>query len=103
MNKQPEALRLAECLNDHEYCSFVQMDDAASELRRLHEENDELRRLHVLNGESLGALELSLERLVERCNADMSLCNDDAVIAAEATLERIYRARAAIIIKATGE
>lgn len=42
MNKQPEALRLAECLNGHEYCSFVQMDDAASELRRLHELNIEL-------------------------------------------------------------
>lgn len=102
MNKQPEALRLAGKLQ-MEFAEYRDEFKAGAELRRLHEENDELRRLHVLNGESLEALELSLERLVERCNTDMSLCNDDAVIAAEATLERIYRARAAIIIKATGE
>lgn len=38
-------------------------------------------------------LESALERLVERCNTDQFLCNDEAVIHAEATLERVYKSR----------
>jgi hypothetical protein len=40
MEKQPDALRLAECLKEHDYCTFAQMDAAAAELRRLHAENE---------------------------------------------------------------
>jgi hypothetical protein len=36
-DQQPEALLLAECLEQHEYCTHGQMDRAAAELRRLHE------------------------------------------------------------------
>lgn len=42
MNKQPEALRLAECLDDG-HCSLRNaLHPAASELRRLHAENQAL-------------------------------------------------------------
>ena len=43
------------------------------------------------------ALESSLEALVNRANYDANMSNDDAVIAAEATLERIYKARLAAL------
>jgi hypothetical protein len=39
-------------------------------------------------------LESVLEALVNRCNNDAGLTNDDAVIAAEAALERLYKSRA---------
>jgi hypothetical protein len=39
-------------------------------------------------------LESALEALVNRCNNDAGLTNDAAVIAAEAALERLYKARA---------
>jgi hypothetical protein len=42
------------------------------------------------------ALEAALETLVNRCNHDFALAADPAVIAAEAALERLYRARAAL-------
>jgi hypothetical protein len=42
MSTQPEALRLAECLEEPEFATFVQMKEAAAELRRLHEVNQEL-------------------------------------------------------------
>ena len=38
-------------------------------------------------------LESALEALVNRCNNDADLTNDDAVISAEAALERLYRSR----------
>jgi hypothetical protein len=38
-------------------------------------------------------LESALETLVNRCNNDAGLTNDDAVIAAEAALERLYKSR----------
>ena len=38
MSDQPEALRLAQALNNRQECE----DDAADELRRLHAENQEL-------------------------------------------------------------
>lgn len=41
-NKQPEALRLAESLEEPDYCTLLQMRQAAAELRRLHEVNAEL-------------------------------------------------------------
>ena len=40
--KQPKALRLAGCLSDPYCATFGQMDDAAGELRRLHEVNADL-------------------------------------------------------------
>jgi hypothetical protein len=40
-------------------------------------------------------LESALEALVNRCNNDAGMTNDDAVIAAEAALERLYKSRAA--------
>lgn len=52
-------------------------DEAADEIERLTE------------------LEAALEALVNRCNADFLLAADGAVIAAEAALERLYRARMA--------
>lgn len=43
MNTQPEALRLADILQKWEYATDVKdMNDAATELRRLHEVNQEL-------------------------------------------------------------
>ena len=42
MDKQPEALRLAECLTDYTECTLAEMDQAAAELRRLHALNAEL-------------------------------------------------------------
>lgn len=44
-DKQPEALRLAECLDEPDYCTKLQMRQAAAELRRLHEVNAELIRV----------------------------------------------------------
>ncbi len=40
-------------------------------------------------------LESALEALVNRCNNDAGMTNDNAVIAAEAALERLYKSRAA--------
>jgi hypothetical protein len=40
--QQPEALRLAERLENHFYCTIGEMDQAAAELRRLHSVNAEL-------------------------------------------------------------
>lgn len=42
--QQPEALRLADALADYTGVTLFQMDQAAAELRRLHEENSKLRR-----------------------------------------------------------
>jgi hypothetical protein len=39
-------------------------------------------------------IESALEALVNRCNNDAGLTNDEAVIAAEAALEQLYKARA---------
>ena len=41
-DKQPEALRLAACLEEPDHCTILQMRQAATELRRLHEVNAEL-------------------------------------------------------------
>jgi hypothetical protein len=41
-------------------------------------------------------LEQALENLVNRCNTEFVLAADPAVIAAEAALERLYRARTAL-------
>ena len=41
-DKQPEALRLAACLEEPDHCTILQMRQAAAELRRLHEVNAEL-------------------------------------------------------------
>ena len=40
--QQPKALHLAECLDAPCYVTFMQMEKAAAELRRLHESNKEL-------------------------------------------------------------
>lgn len=40
-NKQPEALRLADLI-DNRHCTYGDIDEAADELRRLHEVNAEL-------------------------------------------------------------
>jgi len=42
MNEKPEALLLAECLDEPQYLTHRQAARAAAELRRLHEVNDEL-------------------------------------------------------------
>ena len=45
MNKQPEALRLADELAIQDQCDFYKVcEEAALELRWLHEENERLRR-----------------------------------------------------------
>lgn len=41
----------------------------------------------------MSALESALERLVDLCNNDASMSSTDEVIAAEATLERLYKSR----------
>ena len=41
-DKQPDALRLAACLEEPDHCTILQMRQAAAELRRLHEVNAEL-------------------------------------------------------------
>jgi hypothetical protein len=38
--KQPEALRLADLI-DNRHCTYGDIDEAADELRRLHEENQQ--------------------------------------------------------------
>ena len=40
-DKQPEALRLADLI-DNRHCTYGDIDEAADELRRLHEVNAEL-------------------------------------------------------------
>ncbi len=63
-----------------------------SDLRdQLQEKDDQIE----FASEWSGNLESALESLVDRCNNDASLSQDDAVIHAEATLERLYKARAA--------
>ena len=57
-DKQPEALRFAELLNGHEYCNFPQMDEAAEELRRQHQEIQELKKAEE---ELLGVLQTIAE------------------------------------------
>lgn len=52
---QPEALRLANLLNGLDHCHFSQMDEAAEELRRLHESNQVM----------LEALKIAKEKLLE--------------------------------------
>ena len=42
MNKQPEALRLADVLMTYQQCSDLDIYLASTELRRLHEVNQEL-------------------------------------------------------------
>lgn len=42
MTKQPEALRLADALENMVHMNFAATDQAAAELRRLHEVNAEL-------------------------------------------------------------
>ena len=43
--------------------------------------------------ETLACMEAALESLVKRCNTEFGIAGDDAVIRAEAVLERLYRAR----------
>ena len=40
MSTQPEALRLADCLDEPLYATHKQMTEAADELRRLHDESE---------------------------------------------------------------
>ena len=42
MSKQPEALRLADALERGTYLLYLERDNTATELRRLHEVNQEL-------------------------------------------------------------
>ena len=42
-DKQPEALRLADAIDERK-CTYGDVDAAADELRRLHEENQTLKR-----------------------------------------------------------
>ena len=42
MNKQPEAMRLADALERGTYLLYIERDNTATELRRLHEVNAEL-------------------------------------------------------------
>lgn len=52
--EQPEALRIADALQDGTYLLSVERDATAAELRRLHAQNDQLRkavsRLHTARG-----------------------------------------------------
>lgn len=63
--------------------------ESAAELRRLDAENAQLR----AELEAIKPLEWALQTLVERCNNDAGLTNDDAVVSAEAALERLYKSR----------
>ena len=95
--KQPEALRLAECLEEPDYCTLLQMRQAAAELRRLHEVNAEL-----------------VEALEEICDcpqwpepatipkAGIESAPNQVVLNMSVGLRRIRKAKA-VIAKATGE
>lgn len=80
MNTQPEALRLADILQKWEYATDVKdMNDAATELRRLHDEverlTEELRRAkgvaeHFEYGWFLRGMQI--DELLEACKAALS-------------------------------
>lgn len=53
--QQPEALRLAECLRDKEYCTFLQMLDAANLLEHQHARIEELESEAQANARIIGA------------------------------------------------
>lgn len=69
MDKQPEALRLAECLTDYTECTLAEMDQAASELRRLYALNQELVKALEqfanckLNEDNCASLEVATRRI----------------------------------------
>jgi hypothetical protein len=70
MADQPEALRLAECLDEPQYLMYIQAAQAAAELRRLHdiekayesacgiidEQDKKLAELEAINAELLKAM-----------------------------------------------
>lgn len=93
MSEQPTALRLADELADYTGFTVVGMDQAAAELRRLHELNQEL----------LEALKLvfpTLERL--KFEADGSYGNNFSQARAD-TARKNYQAARAAIAKAEGQ
>ncbi len=53
----------------------------------------EVRRAVAREREWCAKLEVALETLVSRCNQDFPMAADEAVISAEATLERLYKWR----------
>lgn len=61
MSKQPEALRLAECLEAYEAVEY----DAAAELRRLHEENAAAHAVGIRQERALMRLEAANAELLE--------------------------------------
>ena len=55
-DKQPEALRLAECLDDLTFTTRGQATDAAAELRRLHAQNAQILEALRMNAQALAWL-----------------------------------------------
>lgn len=104
MTQQPEALLLAECLEEHDYCTFAQMDRAAAKLRRLHKENERLagevanRNRRALEGdEAVTALEnvhAYYEKL-ERVNAQLLKALTHALLSTTGWRHRAEKAIAA--------
>jgi ABC-type phosphate transport system auxiliary subunit len=115
MSDQPEALRLADELERPvgTQSTYSAMQQSANELRRLHVANVELteclekksiaiQRIWKERDElraEVARLREALEDLVTLCNTDFVLAADPVVIAAEAALERLYRARTALARK----
>lgn len=56
IDKQPEALRLAECLDDLTFTTRGQATDAAAELRRLHAQNAQILEALRMNAQALAWL-----------------------------------------------
>jgi hypothetical protein len=108
MTDQPKALRLADALDELDgLFSFPgACGEAAAELRRLHNENQAAHAAGIQQEREMMVLEAEVERLREAledlvtlCNTDFVLAADPVVIAAEAALERLYRARTALARK----
>jgi hypothetical protein len=84
-DKQPEALRLADLMENEKHVTDLALSKAAAELRRLH----------AVNAELVEALKLAEKRLIAKCDKDLVAFNGKDVNALTAI--------SAAIAKATGE
>jgi hypothetical protein len=104
MNTQPEALRLADALEELSLGTRSTMDNSAKELRRLYAENEAIRninenllklvtnrmsKLHEVNQELVEALKWALDQIEDDLDPDHQTALDQArATLAEATGEK---------------